>query len=113
PHLFHSGSRPHAVRSRRTFVSSNASLRSVAALRKDIPASLVVFLVAVPLSLGIALASGAPVASGLLAAIVGGIVVGSLSGAPLQVSGPAAGLTVLVFDFTSRHGFAATCAATM
>lgn len=62
----------------------------------DFPASVVVFLVALPLCLGIALASGAPLFAGLLAGIVGGIVAGSLSGSPLSVSGPAAGLTTLV-----------------
>jgi MFS superfamily sulfate permease-like transporter len=66
-------------------------------LRSDIPASLVVFLVALPLCLGIALASGAPLFSGIIAGIVGGIVVGALSGSQLSVSGPAAGLTVIVF----------------
>ena len=65
-------------------------------LQADLPASLVVFLVALPLCLGIALASGAPLISGLIAGIVGGIVVGSLSGSPLGVSGPAAGLAVIV-----------------
>lgn len=65
-------------------------------LKYDIPASLVVFLVAVPLCLGIALASGAPLFSGIIAGMVGGIVVGSLSGSQLGVSGPAAGLTVIV-----------------
>src|SRR3954462_12631598 len=62
----------------------------------DIPASIVVFLVALPLCLGIALASNAPLFSGLIAGIVGGIVVGSLSGSQLSVSGPAAGLTAIV-----------------
>jgi len=62
----------------------------------DLPAGLVVFFVAVPLCLGIALASGAPLFSGLLAGIIGGIVVGALSGSPLGVSGPAAGLAVIV-----------------
>ena len=66
-------------------------------LRQDLPASLVVFLVAVPLCLGIALASGAPLISGLVAGIVGGIVVGMFSGSALGVSGPAAGLAVIVF----------------
>lgn len=62
----------------------------------DIPASVVVFLVALPLCLGIALGSGAPLFSGIIAGIVGGIVIGSLSGSQLSVSGPAAGLTAIV-----------------
>jgi MFS superfamily sulfate permease-like transporter len=62
----------------------------------DFPASVVVFLVALPLCLGIALASNAPLFSGLIAGIVGGIVIGSLSGSQLSVSGPAAGLTAIV-----------------
>ncbi len=65
-------------------------------LKYDLPASLIVFLVAVPLCLGIALASGAPLFSGIIAGIVGGIVAGSLSGSQLGVSGPAAGLAVIV-----------------
>lgn len=65
-------------------------------LKADVPASIVVFLVAVPLCLGIALASGAPLFSGLIAGMVGGTVVGLLSGSALGVSGPAAGLTVIV-----------------
>ena len=65
-------------------------------LKSDLPASLVVFLVAVPLCLGIALASGAPLFSGIIAGIIGGIVVGALSGSQLGVSGPAAGLAVIV-----------------
>lgn len=65
-------------------------------LKSDIPASIVVFLVAVPLCLGIALASGAPLFSGIIAGIVGGIVVGVFSGSQLGVSGPAAGLAVIV-----------------
>jgi len=65
-------------------------------LKQDLPASIVVFLVALPLCLGIALASGAPPLSGIIAGIVGGLVVGVLSGSPLGVSGPAAGLTVIV-----------------
>ncbi|TKB94361.1 MAG: sulfate transporter [Nitrospira sp.] len=67
-----------------------------ATLPRDLTASLVVFLVAVPLCLGIALASGAPLLSGVLAGIVGGILVGILSGSHTSVSGPAAGLTVIV-----------------
>lgn len=83
-------------------------------LAHDLPASLVVFLVAVPLSLGIALASNAPVMSGLIAAVVGGILVGLISGAPLQVSGPAAGLVVVVFGLTESLGgdWRAVCAIT-
>jgi len=65
-------------------------------LKADIPASIVVFLVAMPLCLGIALASGAPLYSGIISGIVGGIVVGSLSGSSLGVSGPAAGLAVII-----------------
>lgn len=66
--------------------------------RADLPASVVVFFVALPLCLGIALASGAPLFAGLIAGVVGGVVVGMLSGSPLGVSGPAAGLTVIVYD---------------
>ena len=65
---------------------------------KDFSAGLSVFLVALPLCLGIALASGAPLFAGLLAGIVGGIVVTLFSGSEVSVSGPAAGLTVIVFD---------------
>jgi carbonic anhydrase len=77
--------------------------------RADLGASLVVFLVALPLSLGIAVASGAPVLAGLIAAIVGGAVAGLLGGSPLQVSGPAAGLTVVVADLVARFGWPTTC----
>ncbi|MBM2622874.1 bifunctional SulP family inorganic anion transporter/carbonic anhydrase [Actinoplanes sp. LDG1-06] len=80
------------------------------AFRHDVPASIVVFLIAIPLSLGIAAASGAPLMSGLIAAVVGGVVVGLLGGAPLQVSGPAAGLTVIVAGTIVSYGFAATAA---
>lgn len=65
-------------------------------LRADIPASIVVFLVALPLCLGVALASNAPLFSGLIAGMVGGIIIGALSGSNLSVSGPAAGLTAIV-----------------
>jgi carbonic anhydrase len=78
-------------------------------LRHDLSSSLVVFLVALPLSLGIAIASDAPVLAGLIAAIVGGIVGGAIGGSPLQVSGPAAGLTVVVADLISEFGWAITC----
>lgn len=73
-------------------------------LRNDFLASIVVFLVALPLCMGIAIASGVPVAAGLITGIVGGIIVGTLSGVPLQVSGPAAGLTVIVYDIVQKHG---------
>jgi carbonic anhydrase len=84
-----------------------------AAIRHDLPASLVVFLVALPLSLGIAIASDAPVLSGLIAAIVGGIVAGFIGGSPLQVSGPAAGLTVVVAELVEQFGWAITCFITV
>ncbi|WP_394753302.1 SulP family inorganic anion transporter [Crenothrix sp.] len=67
-------------------------------LRQDIPAGIVVFLVALPLCLGIALASGAPLFSGIIAGLIGGIVVSWMSGSHLSVSGPAAGLTVIVLN---------------
>jgi len=67
-------------------------------LKNDLPASLIVFLVAMPLCLGIALASGAPLFSGVIAGIVGGTVVALISGSPLGVSGPAAGLAVIVLN---------------
>ncbi len=73
--------------------------------RQDILASVVVFLVALPLCMGIAIASGVPVAAGLITGIVGGLIVGWFAGAPLQVSGPAAGLTVIVFDIVQKNGF--------
>lgn len=74
---------------------------------RDLSASLVVFLVALPLCMGIALASGMPPASGLVTAIIGGLIVGFLAGQPLQVSGPAAGLAVIVFELVREHGISA------
>ena len=76
-------------------------------LAKDFLSSFVVFLVALPLCLGIAVASGMPPETGLITGIVGGLLVGMLSGSPLQVSGPAAGLVVIVFELHKEHGFAA------
>jgi len=73
-------------------------------LKNDLPASIVVFFVALPLCLGIALASGAPLFSGLIAGIVGGIVVGSLSGSKIGVSGPAAGLAAIVLTAIATLG---------
>ncbi|MFJ7911755.1 SulP family inorganic anion transporter [Kitasatospora sp. NPDC096204] len=72
--------------------------------RHDLPASLVVFLVALPLCVGVAVASGVPAELGLVTGIVGGLVTGLLPGSSLQVSGPAAGLTVLVADAVQRFG---------
>ncbi len=73
-------------------------------IKNDLPASIVVFFVAVPLCLGIALASGAPLFAGIIAGIVGGIVVGIASGSPLGVSGPAAGLAVIVLTSIATLG---------
>jgi SulP family sulfate permease len=73
-------------------------------LKSDLPASIVVFFVAVPLCLGIALASGAPLFSGIIAGIIGGIIVGVASGSPLGVSGPAAGLAVIVLTSIATLG---------
>lgn len=72
--------------------------------RRDLPASLVVFFVALPLCLGVALASGAPPFSGLIAGLVGGLVVGFLSGSHVGVSGPAAGLVVIVLNAITEMG---------
>lgn len=74
-------------------------------LKNDIPASIVVFFVALPLCLGIALASGAPLFSGLIAGIIGGIVVGALSGSNIGVSGPAAGLAAIVLVAIQSLGY--------
>ncbi|ANZ20268.1 transmembrane transport protein [Streptomyces noursei ATCC 11455] len=76
-------------------------------LRADFTASLVVFLVAVPLCVGVAVASGVPAELGLVTGIVGGLVTGLLPGSSLQVSGPAAGLTVLVFEAVKEYGLGA------
>lgn len=74
-------------------------------LKSDLPASIVVFFVALPLCLGIALASGAPLFSGLIAGIVGGIIVGAISGSQIGVSGPAAGLAAIVLVAIDQLGF--------
>ncbi len=73
-------------------------------IKSDLPASMVVFFVAVPLCLGIALASGAPLFSGIISGIIGGIIVGIASGSPLGVSGPAAGLAVIVLSAIATLG---------
>ncbi|MET8696555.1 SulP family inorganic anion transporter [Streptomyces bauhiniae] len=79
----------------------------------DVSACIAVFLIALPLSLGIALATGAPLQAGLVAAAVGGIVAGRIGGCPLQVSGPAAGLTVVTADLIHQYGWRATCGITV
>ena len=81
-----------------------AEAKQIGAWRTDFMASVVVFLVALPLCMGIAIASGVPVAAGLITGIVGGLVVGFLAGCPLQVSGPAAGLTVIVYEVVQNFG---------
>lgn len=79
-------------------------MKLFAHVKQDLPASIVVFFVALPLCLGIALASGAPLFAGLVAGIVGGMIVGLLSGSPLGVSGPAAGLAVVVLTAIDQLG---------
>ncbi|MER0241604.1 bifunctional SulP family inorganic anion transporter/carbonic anhydrase [Streptomyces sp. HSW2009] len=81
--------------------------------RRDLSASVVIFLIAIPLSLGLALATGAPPQAGLIAAVAGGILAGLLGGAPLQVSGAATGLVVVTADLVGRYGWPATCAITV
>ncbi|MEU6484506.1 SulP family inorganic anion transporter [Streptomyces sp. NPDC046887] len=76
-------------------------------------ASIAVFLIALPLSLGIALATSAPLQAGLVAAAVGGLVAGRLGGSPLQVSGPAAGLTLVTAELIQKFGWRTTCAITV
>ena len=73
-------------------------------IKSDIPASIVVFFVAIPLCLGIALASGAPLFSGIIAGIIGGILVGLISGSQIGVSGPAAGLAAIVLSAIGTLG---------
>src|SRR5215204_1237538 len=87
-----------------TVMFANGNL--AATLPRDLASGLVVFLVALPLCLGVALASGAPLFAGVLAGIVGGIVVGTLSGSHTSVAGPAAGLTAIVAaEITSLGSF--------
>lgn len=84
---------------------STSTLAQIRAnIGQDALASVVVFLVALPLCMGIAIASGLPPTAGLITGIIGGVVVGALAGAPLQVSGPAAGLTVLVWQLVQQFG---------
>src|SRR5947208_11329243 len=88
-------------------MNRSSGVESKTLFMKDLSASLVVFLVALPLCMGIALASVMPAAAGLVTGIIGGLIVGSISGAPLQVSGPAAGLAVIVFEMVHEYGIAA------
>ncbi len=88
-------------------------LRFPGTLRFDLPASFVLFLIAVPLSLGVAAATGAPLISGLIASVVGGIVAGLFGGTPLQVSGAATGLIVVTAGLVIKFGWAATAAITL
>ena len=100
---------PSSIRTR-----PSDELHPLATARSDVPAGLVVFLVALPLCLGIAMASGAPLVSGLVAGIVGGLVVPAVSRAPLSVSGPAAGLTAIVLaGVADLGGFKAFLVATV
>lgn len=85
---------------------TTTSAASSGGLSKDFFASIVVFLVAVPLCLGIAIASGLPPTAGIITGIIGGLIVGSISGSPLTVSGPAAGLVVIVADIVAEFGIA-------
>ncbi|WP_083847773.1 SulP family inorganic anion transporter [Turneriella parva] len=82
-------------------------------LLPDLTASFVVFLVALPLCLGIALASGAPLFAGIVSGVVGGVIIGALSGSALGVSGPAAGLTVIVFGGIAALGWQPFLLATL
>jgi len=88
----------------KTFKKMKKTLSIYAGIRENFPSGLVVFLVALPLCLGIALASGAPPLSGIIAGIIGGLVVGSLSNSNISVSGPAAGLTAIVLTAITDLG---------
>lgn len=85
----------------RFFMTSHAATSSYG---RDLLASVVVFLVALPLCMGIAIASGLPPTAGIITGIIGGLVVGVIAGSPLQVSGPAAGLTVIVLEIVQKQG---------
>jgi len=84
--------------------SNGAAAPALQTFGRDFLASIVVFLVALPLCMGISIASGLPPTTGIITGIIGGIVVGAISGQPLQVSGPAAGLTVLVYMLVQDYG---------
>lgn len=87
-------------------VNTSGLMSKLPHLRQDFAASIVVFLVALPLCVGVAVASGVPAELGLVTGIVGGLVTGLMRGSSLQVSGPAAGLTVLVFEAVREYGLA-------
>jgi MFS superfamily sulfate permease-like transporter len=88
-------------------IQGNTALQGFkATIGKDALASVVVFLVALPLCMGVAIASGVSPMAGLITGIAGGLVVGLIAGSPLQVSGPAAGLTVLVWQLVQQQGMA-------
>lgn len=88
-------------------VSPTGALSRQNIFARDLTASIVVFLVAMPLCMGIAIASGVPPEKGLITGIIGGLVVGAFAGSPLQVSGPAAGLAVIVFELVRQYGVVA------
>jgi MFS superfamily sulfate permease-like transporter len=98
------GAGRHAKRSSGGRPSKQGSPAPAGALGADIVASVVVFLVALPLCIGVASASGVPVSLGIISGIVGGLIVGFMPGSTFQVSGPAAGLAVLVLEFVTEHG---------
>src|SRR5262245_52057375 len=83
-------------------LSGPSRTQSGGLVKKEILASLVVFLVALPLCMGIARACGMPVTAGIVTGIIGGLIVGSLAGCPLQVSGPAAGLILVVREIVGE-----------
>ncbi|MGW0735731.1 SulP family inorganic anion transporter [Streptomyces sp. NPDC002851] len=101
------GAAPAAARSKRSGLGGRFGRFDRSSLRHDVTASIVVFLVAVPLCVGVAVASGVPAELGIVTGIVGGLLTGFLPGSSLQVSGPAAGLTVLVYEAVDRYGLGA------
>lgn len=103
----------HASRDHEPHAPPPGKFRKFRIAGADVSASIAVFLIALPLSLGIALATGAPLQAGLVAAAVGGLVAGWIGGSPLQVSGPAAGLTVVTADLIHQYGWRTTCAITV
>lgn len=98
------GNRNHLPQPKKNSMNSENNLSPLKHLKDDIPAGVVVFLVALPLCLGIALASGAPLFAGLISGVIGGLIVAALSGSPLGVSGPAAGLAVIVLNSITALG---------